>query len=164
MSLLLLTLLQCVIWSILIVITVYDFRHKIIPDALVYAFSGLSLFGLFCFLMWRVTTLINFAGISFFCFLPDSGLFLVANGLVLVMQSLCLVLVFLVLFRDSLRLFWHFGLGRRVLHCSGGSTCGVVLSQKKIAGTSYATYNKESEIPFAPFIILGTFISFFLSR
>lgn len=31
------------IWSILIVILIYDFRHKIIPDGLSYSFAGLAL-------------------------------------------------------------------------------------------------------------------------
>src|SRR3990167_10603774 len=37
------TLYYWIVWSILIVISVYDLRHKIIPDLLVFLFAGLSL-------------------------------------------------------------------------------------------------------------------------
>ncbi|HLP43925.1 MAG TPA: prepilin peptidase, partial [Candidatus Nanoarchaeia archaeon] len=75
-----LTLFQFVIWSILIVITVYDIRHKIIPDFLVFMFAGLSLIASIFFpeVLGHTVTSAIVAGIAFFAFF--GGLWLVSGG------------------------------------------------------------------------------------
>ncbi len=163
-SLLLLTLLQCVIWSILIVITVYDFRHKIIPDALVYAFSGLSLLGLFLFpdVAGDYTNPI-FAGLSFFCFF--AGLWFISGGKWLGFGDAKLVLgvgFFLGLVSGLSALVLAFWIGAAVsIALLGWQYVRSRAVPDKRLQSRRMPLTIKSEIPFAPFIILGTLISFF---
>ena len=141
------------IFSILIVISVYDLRHKIIPDKLVYTFIAISLFSVF----------VNYSPIGSFFTMPIIST-LIAGPVI--------ALPFILL--------WYFSKGRLMglgdgklmigigflLGLSSGIFAVIIsfwigtivslllmsLSKKKIG--------MKTEIPFAPFLILSTLITF----
>ncbi|MCK5059633.1 MAG: prepilin peptidase [Candidatus Pacebacteria bacterium] len=157
--------LSLVIWSVLLVITVYDFYHKIIPDGLV------SLFILFSFLtiFLRVPilhfltfpyVLDVFAGLILF--LPFFLLWLVSNGrwIGLGDGKLAIGIGFLLGLKQGVSaIIFGFWIGAVV-----SLTLIVVerLLEKRALLFSSKTLTMKSEIPFAPFLILGTAIAFFL--
>lgn len=141
------------IFSLLIVISVYDIRHKIIPDKLVYLFIFLSLFSVF----------INFFPIGPILILPSISA-LIAGPII--------ALPFILLWFFSKGRLMGLGDGKLMigvgflLGLSSGifavilafwigtiiSVCLMLLSKKKI--------NMKTEIPFAPFLIISTLITF----
>ncbi len=151
------------IFSILIVISVYDFRHKIIPDKLVYVFSFLAFASIF----------INHTSFGALFILPTFS-YLIAGPL--------LALPFAILWLVSggrwmglgdaklmLGLGWilgiYLGLSAIILAFWIGSIVSLsvmFLSKKQLNGAE-GKINMKTEIPFAPFLILGTFIAFLFS-
>ncbi len=164
------TLLLFSIFSLLMVIAIYDFRHKIIPDTLSYAFSFFALIYLFFRFfsygtLGQVTLLDFLAGPIFFT--PFFLLWFFSKGkwIGLGDGKLALGIGFFLGFINGLSAiamaFWigaifgliFMGLGK--------------LSKLKILGSgrlSLFTKNltMKSEIPFAPFLIFGLVIAFFL--
>lgn len=150
-----------VIWSLLIVIFVYDLRHKIIPNALVYVFAILSL----------VYTLINipisdwfsmpyildiFAGIIFF--IPFFLLWFFSRGrwIGLGDGKLSLGIGWLLGFVSGLSaIFVSFWIGAIV------SVTFLLISKLNKSG---GNITMKTEVPFAPFLIIGTLIGFFASN
>jgi len=147
-----------VVMSILIVITIYDLKHKIIPDGLVYAFVALAFFNLFG--IWTL----------------DFGLSNIWHVLAGPLLALPFALLWLVSkgtwmgFGDAklaLGMGWFLGL-------SGGGAAvilafwiGAVVGLALIALGRIPklflfgkTFTIKSEIPFGPFLILGTIIVF----
>lgn len=139
------------IFSLLLVIAGYDARHKIIPDSLVLAFGILSFVGLFLF-----------DSFGFYPHLPS---------LTDILAGLAMALPFALIWFLS-KGNWM-GLGDAKLAIG----LGFLLGMSKIAsGIIFAVwsgaivgiilmlfskkYSIKSEIPFAPFLILGTFLSF----
>ena len=148
-----LVVLYVFIFSLLIVISVYDLRHKIIPDKLVYVFIIISFLSIF----------IN----------PS----LLENVLVLPTFS---ALISGPLFALPFVLFWFFSKGRLMGLGDGKLILGIGwmlgLSQGLFAiivsfwiGTivsllllvlSKKKMSMKTEIPFAPFLIISTFVTF----
>lgn len=134
-----------VVWSILMAITVYDIRHKIIPDGLVYAFIGLAF--LYAALMevdarWvGAATLMAafFAALWFF----SSGRWMGFGDAKLALG--------IGLFLGPSR-----GLAALILAFWIGALFGISLL---LFRGRYATM--KVEVPFAPFLILGTVLTFF---
>ncbi len=171
------TVLYAAIWSLLIVITVYDFRHKIIPDGLVYTFASLSLISAFLTGSGGGFLGSILAGVVFFAFF--AGLWLVSGGRWLGFGDAKLVLGvgFLLGFFGGLSaLALAFWIGAVVsIFLLSLSWLGKELNKrlvdkkdKKVVQSSglrgrLFTLTMKSEIPFAPFIILGTLIVFFCS-
>lgn len=160
-----LTTFHLVIWSILIVVTVYDLRHKIIPDEMVYAFSGLSLTAAFLFPSITGVSLSGaiMAGAAFFFFF--AGLWVISSGRWLGFGDAKLVLglgFFLGLTHGLSALVLAFWTGAVV---SIGLLVWQYIRTRAIQSRSLqgrgATLTMKSEIPFAPFIILGILIAFF---
>ena len=145
------------IFSLLMVITVYDLRHKIIPDELSYTLAFVSL----------VTVFINYGGVGSFFTIPTLGN-LIAGPL--------LALPFV--------LIWYFSKGKAmglgdgklvlglgwVLGISSG-LCMIILSFWIGAVVSLlimllskhknkGKMNMKTEVPFAPFLIISTLITF----
>ncbi|MDQ5971513.1 MAG: leader peptidase (prepilin peptidase) / N-methyltransferase [Patescibacteria group bacterium] len=141
------------IFSILIVITVYDIRHKIIPDRLVYMFIFISF----------VLMFLNTTGVGEMFVIP-SLLQFVAGPLLALPFALIWLLSkgTLIGFGDSkliLGIGWMLGIsiGLSALFISFwlGALFGVVmLALKKMK------VNMKTEIPFAPFLVIGCFIAF----
>jgi len=133
--------------SLLMVIFVYDIRHTIIPDTIVYLFIILSLISI----VWRMMTMPGFSPISaviggVFVALPFFLLWAFSKGRLMGFGDVKLTLGIGWLlgltggFSALLFAFWIGGLFGLFL---------LGLSRK---------YSMRSQIPFAPFLILGTFI------
>ncbi len=149
----LLTLLFVAIFSILIIIFVYDFKHKIIPNQLSYLFSFLSLLSL-------IVGLLSF------------GVLFTWQGLLSLLSGPILALPFILLSYFSkgrlmgmgdgkliLGIGWLLGLSSGIfsliLSFCLGSMVGLFL-----IGLAGKKYTMKSEIPFAPFLIIGVFVTF----
>lgn len=148
-----------IIWSLLIVIFVYDLKHTIIPNSLVYAFAGISflyavistprdLWFQFPFALDIISGFIFF--VPFFClWFFSSGKWIgLGDG------KLALGIGFLLGFIS--------GISAIILSFWIGAIFGILLmllSRLNIRGQNITI---KSEIPFAPFLIIGTLILFFV--
>ncbi|MFC1594820.1 prepilin peptidase [Patescibacteria group bacterium] len=125
-----------VFFSLLITISVYDIKHKIIPDGLVYALILLTL------IFSYQNILAGLGAFAFFAFL-----WIVSHGAWMgfgdakLMTGIGLFLGWPLVLLGSLFAFWL------------GSVWGISLIILKKAGS-------KSEIPFAPFLVLGAFLAF----
>lgn len=161
-----LSLLQVIIWSILVVITVYDFKHKIIPDGLVFGFIGLSLVTAFFFPESAGGTLGNSILAAFIFFGFFGGLWLVSGGRWLGFGDAKLVVgvgLLLGVARgvSALALAFWIGAGVSLVLLGLGQLAKHKVIQKTRLRRRLGVFTMKSEIPFAPFIILGTLIAFF---
>lgn len=140
-----------VLISLLMVITVYDIRHKIIPDTLSFVFGLLAFLGIFfidsglVFFHWPVLTdLVSGFALS----LPFALLWLVSQGRWMGLGDAKL----------AVGLGFMLGLAKLVpaafIAFWAGAIYGIMLMVLRKA-------SPKSEIPFAPFLILGTLIAFF---
>jgi len=144
------------IFSLLIVIVVYDIRHKVIPDKLVYLFIIISFFSIF----------INFSGF---------GSFLIKPTLMSIVSGPLFSLPFVILWFVS-RGRWM-GLGDAKLILGIGwllgplaTLCALTLSfwigsviSLIIMALSHNKMNMKTEIPFAPFLVFSVLITFLLN-
>lgn len=140
-------------FSVLLVVAVYDFKHKIIPDAFSLAFGIITFIGLFFF-----------KDFIFYPHIPPVSEFLA--GVLLAIPFFLLWLVSKGKWMGlgdgklALGLGWLLGFSRLlsgvVLAFWSGAIIGVLLMifSKK--------HHMKSEIPFAPFLVLGVLLSFFL--
>lgn len=141
------------IFSLLIVISVYDLRHKIIPDRLVFVFIFLSFISIF----------INYSGIGSFFVIPEfltilSGPILAAPFALLWMFSKGR-LMGLGDAKLILGIGWLFGLAPALCAIILSFWIGTIVSLIAMLFTK-KKMNMKTEIPFAPFIIIGAFITF----
>jgi len=155
-SYLLAVVLYIFIFCLLIVISVYDLRHKIIPDPLVFTFILLSFISIF----------INFSGMGNILIVP-SWQNLLAGPI--------LSLPFVLLWYFSKGKYMGLGDGKLILGIGwlfglSAGLCVIILSFW--IGTivslifmywSKKKMNMKSEIPFAPFLIISILITFIFS-
>lgn len=138
-------------FSLLLVISVYDLRHKIIPDILALVFGILGFLGLFLFdffifdphlpSIWQLSS-------GLFIAVPFALLWLVSSGKWMGLGDAKLavglgwLLGFSLSFSGVMLAFWI------------GALVGIslVIFSKK--------YGLKSEIPFAPYLVLGMFLAF----
>lgn len=144
-------------FSILIVVSFYDIKHKIIPNKLSYTFIILSFISMF----------LNTQGTSLTIFDSPSYTALVAGPLFAIVFALIWGISKgnLMGFGDAklaLGIGWmlgmQLGIAGIVLAFWVGAVFGIFLllvSKKKVG--------MKTEIPFAPFLVLGTFIAFILN-
>ena len=144
-----------IIFSILIVITVYDIRHKIIPDVLVFLFAGLS----FVFLL--ISNWGNLSWLEIFSgpilAIPFALLWLISQGRWIGLGDAKLVL----------GIGWFLGLidgiSAVILAFWIGSFFGVfliILSKLQSLSFVKKNFTIKSEVPFAPFLILSMILIF----
>lgn len=155
----LLAVYYCVIVSILVVIGVYDLRHKIIPDTLVYIFIGLASAKLllFTYLFGLPLTLTNGLNLlaPILLSLPFALLWFVSKGMWIGFGDAKLVFGIGALLGLSLGLsavMFAFWMGACISIC--------VLIFQKVFKTS-SEIGLKSEVPFAPFLIIGTLFVWF---
>ncbi len=146
------------IWSILIVISVYDFRHKIIPDSLVFLFAGITLIAsLVGFFYFHSNTLLDILAGPILA-LPFWFLWAVSRGrwIGLGDAKLALGIGFMLGFVGGVSAvvlaFW----------IGAGVSIGFIVGQRLLSLSS-KNLTMKSEISFGPFLILGTVITFFFS-
>ena len=153
------------IMSVLVLITVYDIRHKIIPDLFAFLFGIVSFAAMFIgvgqygeVFVYTPTLTHLFAGIILA--FPFYFLWLVSRGAWMGLGDAKL----------ALGIGWFLGLGAGTTAVIYGFWIGAAVSVlmlivqkskfiKKILKTPDLTM--KSEIPFAPFLILGLLIVFF---
>lgn len=137
-------------FSILLVIATYDIKHKIIPDILSLAFGALAFAGLFFFptFSFHVPTILEFLSGVFVAF-PFAFFWLISSGRWMGLGDAKL----------ALGIGWLLGLPNAlsglVIAFWSGAIVGIlliILSKRK--------YGMKSEIPFAPYLVLGAFLAF----
>ena len=150
-----------VTFSLLLVIAVYDLRHKIIPDSLVFifclfAFIGLFLFtNVFPFLSPHIPSLLEFLAGPLIA-LPFTLFWLISGGRWMGLGDAKL----------ALGIGWLLGLSLAfsslVIAFWSGAAVGlslIVFSRLDSARLA-KNYGMKSEIPFAPYLVLGAFLAF----
>ncbi len=145
-----------VIFSILLVIAVYDLKHKIIPDVLAFIFGLLTFAGLFFGASgFQIPSTVQFLS-GIFIALPFAMLWFISGGrwMGLGDAKLCLGIGWL--------LGAALALSAMVVAFWSGAIIGIalVLISKN---TKMRKLGMKSEIPFAPFLVLGTFLAFILN-
>ncbi len=139
------------IFSTLIVIAVYDLKHKIIPDVLswtlgIITFIGLFLFSDFAFSPHWPTLLTFLSGLVIAT--PFALLWLVSKGTWMGLGDAKL----------SISLGWMLGLGMAL------SAIVVAFWTGAVVGIGLIIFSKKhgmkTEVPFAPFLVLGTVLVF----
>lgn len=139
---------SAVISSLLIVIFIYDLRHKIIPDKVVYPFILLALFSI----VWR--------GITMPGFLIGSS---VVDGVLVALPFFLLWFLSkgrLMGFGDvklSLGIGWLLGLASGFAAIIISFWVGGVVGLLLIAVSK--KYAMKSQVPFAPFLIIGVLVA-----
>lgn len=146
-----------IIFAILIVIFVYDLRHKIIPDALVYSFAGLSL--LYRIYETNFNSMNSLAWFDLFSgvilFLPFFILWIVSKGTWIGLGDgkLALGIGWLLGFIGGVSAiilaFWI-----------GALICAPLVLISKLK-PDFKHITRKTEVPFAPFLIIGLVIVFF---
>jgi leader peptidase (prepilin peptidase) / N-methyltransferase len=150
------------IFSILIVIAVYDSRHQIIPDLFVYSFAGLSFLKLFKFENLEIGSLIgnwelkieNFnlnnllAGFMLFAFF--AFLWGVSKGKWMGFGDAKL----------ALGIGWLLGMSKGIAAITLAFWIGAIVGVSLLY-LSKNKYGLKSSIALGPFMVLGTIISFF---
>jgi len=139
------------IFSLLLVIAVYDLKHKIIPDALVLVLGILSFVGLFFFVNYNFhphfPSILEFLS-GILIALPFALLWLFSKGKWMGLGDAKLAISF----------GWLLGISAAlsglVLAFWSGAIVGLVL----IAFSK--RHGMKSEIPFAPFLVLGVILTF----
>ncbi|MDE2031130.1 MAG: prepilin peptidase [Patescibacteria group bacterium] len=155
-SFILLVIFWSFIFSLLLVISVYDIRHKIIPDKLVYVFIVVSFIFLFINQtgvgpLIIQTSLSHIVAGPLFA-LPFALLWLLSKGRLMGLGDSKLILGIawaLSPLESFAALTLSFWIGSIV------SLALIFFSRKKVG--------MKTEIPFAPFLVLSTFIVFFYS-
>ncbi len=143
------------LWCLLIVISVYDFKHKIIPDKLVWTFTVISLVGIFVFkgdsVVLHLPTVFDLASGPLLA-MPFFLLWFFTKGRAMGLGDAKLMLglgFFLGLSVGVVGMILAFWIGALV------SLCLLAINNKK--------YTMKAEIPFGPFLVLGAFIAYAFS-
>jgi len=139
------------VFSLLLVIAVYDFKHKIIPDLLVLFFDIVAFVGLFVFSVYgfnmHIPNLWEFLS-GIVIALPFALIWFLSAGTWMGLGDAKL----------AIGLGWLLGLSRVLSGVVISFWSGALISILLIAFTK--KYKMKSEIPFAPFLVLGTIIAF----
>ncbi len=145
-------------FSLLVVIGLYDLKHMIIPDRLVYLFIFIASIKLILFLSYKINDL-NIIDIfdalsPFLLSIPFYLLWLMSKGRLIGFGDIKLI------FGIGALLGFAIGISAIIFAFWVGAlwSVGMIIfdriNKRKFVGM-------KSEIPFAPFLILGTFIAFF---
>jgi prepilin signal peptidase PulO-like enzyme (type II secretory pathway) len=148
-----------VVFSILIVIFVYDLKYKIIPNDLVYTFSTLALAGIFfdpATFQISIPTLLPFlSGPIFFLFFFSFWFFSRGTWMGLGDGKLALGIGWL--------LGLSFGITAIILSFWIGAFISIILMSIPLLNFKGKRLTMKSEIPFGPFLILGLLLVFFFN-
>ena len=150
-TMLLTTVLQMTIASLLLVITVYDMKHKIIPDSLVYSFNLFALASLFCggASWWHIPTYTQLMAGPIIA-LPFVLLWLVSRGTWMGLGDGKL----------AIGLGWMLGISGGVNAVILAFWIGAIASIIWLLST-YKKFKSHMEVPFGPYLILGLYLVLF---
>lgn len=149
-----------IMFSILLVISVYDLRHKIIPDALSFIFGVFAFLGLFFFsnnffasFSLHTPSFLEFSSGPMMA-LPFLILWLISRGAWIGFGDVKLAL--------GLGWFLGFSMALSALAVAfwSGAIVGLSLVVLSKINQKYGKLGIKSEIPFAPFLVLGAFLAF----
>lgn len=147
------------IFSLLMVIAIYDIRHKIIPNSFVYTFIGLALLKLFLFVCIKDFTLSQMDILDILSpvilFLPFAALWFVSQGKWIGFGDAKLA------FGIGALLGFVHGVGAIVLaFWIGAGVSLIFMVFAKINQKRGNRINFKTEVPFAPFMIGALFLVF----
>jgi len=138
-------------FSLLVVIAVYDLRHKIIPDALSFVLGILGFVGLFFFNSYgfypHVPSILEFLS-GILIALPLYLFWLVSSGTWMGLGDAKL----------AIGLGWLLGLSRALSGMVVAFWIGAIVGLSLVIFSK--KYGMKSEIPFAPYLILGALLAF----
>ena len=139
------------IFSLLIVIAVYDLKHKIIPDLLVFIFGLLAFLGIFVFAPSGVYPhwpnpweLLSGVAVS----LPFALIWLLSRGTWMGLGDAKL----------ALGLGYLLGLSRALSGIVVAFWAGVIIGLLLLIFSK--SHGMKSEVPFAPFLVFGAIVAF----
>jgi len=132
------------IFSLLLVIAVYDLRHKIIPDNLSFIFGFIAFIGIFFF---HAPTLLEFLAGPIIAS-PFAFFYFISRGKWMGFGDAKL----------ALGIGWLLGFGRALSGLAVAFWLGALVGLTLMIFSK--KYGLKSEIPFAPFLIFGTFLAF----
>lgn len=138
-------------FSLLTVIAVYDLKHKIVPDVLAFVFGLLAFIGMFFFSSFgfnpHFPSVLEFLS-GFIIALPFALVWLVSKGTWMGLGDAKL----------ALGLGWLLGLSRVLSGAVVAFWSGALIGLLLIAFSK--KHSMKSEIPFAPFLVLGALLAF----
>jgi len=138
-------------FSLLLIIAVYDLKHKIISDVLVFVLGAFSFLGLFFFSSFgfypHIPSILQFLS-GFLIAAPFALLWLVSSGRWMGFGDAKL----------AIGLGWLLGFSLALSGVMIAFWIGALLGLSLIIFTK--KYGLKSEIPFAPYLILGMFLAF----
>ena len=145
------------IFSLLIVIAVYDLKHKIIPDSMVFTFSILAFLSLFFIHTENIALISGFS-------LHHPSLLQIFSGLILASPFALLWLVSSGKWMGFGDVKLIFGIGYFLALGSALSAVALAFWTGALFGIGLILFQKNSgmktEIPFALYLFLGTLVSF----
>ncbi len=150
---------NAIIFSILIVTFVYDLRHKIIPDGFSYSFAIFSFIQVIImnpiYFEYSTISLLNILS-GFILFLPFFILWFISSGRWVGLGDGKL----------ALGIGWYLGfvkgISAVILAFWIGAVFAIGLMLIERLKNKHKNITMKTEIPFAPFLIAGTLIEFFL--
>jgi prepilin signal peptidase PulO-like enzyme (type II secretory pathway) len=133
---------------LLIVIVVYDFKHKIIPDSLVFTFDALALLSLFVggISLWHIPSFESLIAGPLLA-VPFALLWVVSRGMWMGLGDAKLVL----------GIGWFLGVNGGINAVILSFWIGAIFSVIWLLYT-YKTFKPRVEIPFGPYLILGMYL------
>ena len=141
-------------FSLLLVIAVYDLRHKIIPDTLSLVFGVFVFVGLFFFNSYgfspHLPSILEFLS-GLLIALPFYLFWLVSSGAWMGLGDAKL----------AIGLGWLLGLSRALSGVVIAFWIGAIIGLSLVIIS--AKHGMKSEIPFAPYLVLGAFLAFLFS-
>lgn len=135
-------------WSLIIAITAYDIRHKIIPNSLVWALVFISFIKLFAYAPLSLNGFLAGPVLA----LPFALIWLISGGRAMGLGDAKL----------SLGLGWMLGLAEGVSMLLLSFWIGGIVSLYLLL-QRHGGFTMKSEIPFAPFLVLGAFTAYILN-